>query len=250
MSLALPIRELLAASGVPLLSAFLLGLLVALSPCPLSTNLGALAYIGRQAAGPLGVLVSGVLYTAGRTASHTVLAALLALAGLEASRLSWLLQDAGQYLLGPGLILAGLVVLPVRLPGWLGARVGPGERLAEAGPTGAFGLGALFALAFCPYSAALFFGGLMPLALGPSGGIAVATAFAVGTGLPVLVVAVLLSIGFSHVARWLNATRQVELLMRRGAGLLFIAAGLYAMWGWLSILSTEQLIAWLGGTPK
>ena len=238
MNLALPIQELLAASGVPLLSAFLLGLLVALSPCPLSTNLGALAYIGRQATRPSEVLVAGALYTVGRTASYTVLAALLVLLGLEASRLSWLLQDAGQYLLGPGLIAAGLVVLdvlPLQLPAWLGVRVGLGERLAEAGPAGAFGLGALFALAFCPYSAALFFGALMPLALGPSGGIAVAPAFAVGTGLPVLVVALFLSAGISRVARWLDATRQVELLVRRASGLLFVGAGLYAIIAWLPV---------------
>lgn len=236
MNLTAGVQDLLAASGVPLLSAFLLGLLVALSPCPLTTNLAALAYIGRRAADPGGVIIAGACYTAGRAVSYTALVTLLVLAGLEASRLSWLLQDAGQYLLGPGLILAGLVVLgllPLRLPATVQTRVGLGERLAGAGPAGAFGLGALFALAFCPYSAALFFGALLPLALGPSGGIAMAPAFAVGTGLPVLVAAVLLSAGVSQLARWLDTTQRVESLLRWITGLAILGLGLYVTGDWL-----------------
>lgn len=145
------IQELLAGSGLPALSAFLLGLLVSLSPCPLATNVAALAYLGKQAARPEESLVSGFMYAAGRALSYTLVAGLLVLAGLEASRVSWLLQDAGQYLLGPVLILAGLVVLGILslpLPEGVGSQVA--ERLAEGGWAGALGLGALFALAFCP----------------------------------------------------------------------------------------------------
>ncbi|MHB1415520.1 MAG: aromatic aminobenezylarsenical efflux permease ArsG family transporter [Chloroflexota bacterium] len=234
------VQDMLAGSGVPLFSAFLLGLLVAVSPCPLSTNLAALAYIGRGAAEPGQVLYFGACYTVGRMVSYSALTALLVLVGLEVSRVATLLQDAGQYLVGPLLVIAGLVslgLLPLRLPSALGARVGLGQRLAEAGPAGAFGLGALFALAFCPYSATLFFGALLPLALGPAGGLVLAPAFAVGTGLPVLVAAFLLSAGVAGLARWFEATARLERWLRRLMGLLFLIAGLYAMSAWLALWS-------------
>ena len=234
---ALWLQDLLSAGGAPLLSAFLLGLLVALSPCPLSTNLAALAYVGRQATEPGQVLYLGALYTGGRVISYSALTALLVLVGLEVSRVATLLQDAGQYLLGPLLIVVGLValgLLPLRLPSALGARVGWGRRLAEAGPAGAFGLGALFALAFCPYSATVYFGALLPLALAPAGGPLLAPAFAVGTSLPVLVAASLLSAGVAGLTRWLEATARLELWLRRLTGLLFLIAGLYAMSAWFA----------------
>jgi len=233
---AQPIQDLFAGSSLPVISAFLLGLLVAVSPCPLTTNIAALAYIGRRATEPAAVFYFGALYTFGRMASYTTLVVVLVLVGLETSGVSWALQDVGQYLLGPLLILAGLValgVLPLRLPVGLSGQTKLSERLAEAGPAGAFGLGVLFSLAFCPYSAALFFGALLPLALGPSGGIALAPAFALGTGLPVLVAALLLSAGVAPLARWFEATARVEPILRRVAGIVFLAAGLYSASSWL-----------------
>jgi cytochrome c biogenesis protein CcdA len=237
MNLVGPIQELFAASSLPVLSAFLLGLLVAVSPCPLSTNLAALAYIGRRSTEPRTVAYSGVLYTLGRMASYTLIVAFLVVVGIEAKGIAGPLQDVGQYLLGPLLVLAGLIVLgvlPFHLPGVLAARVGTGEKLAERGPLGAFGLGAVFALAFCPYSATLFFGVLLPLALATAGGLALAPAFALGTGLPVLVAALLLSAGVTRLARWFEATSRVEPILRKLAGLVFVAAGLYSMAAWLT----------------
>jgi cytochrome c biogenesis protein CcdA len=176
------------------------------------------------------VLAAGTLYTIGRAVSYTALTAVLVWVGLEVSHVSWFLQDIGQYVLGPVLVLVGLVVLgiiPLRLPSALGNHVRLGERLAESGPLGAFGLGALFALAFCPYSAALFFGVMLPLAFNSADGIALAPAFAVGTSLPVLVLAVVVSAGVARFLGLIQATSKVEIWLRRGAGVVFILAGLY-----------------------
>ncbi len=237
MGLVEAIQELLAGSSLPVLSAFLLGLLVSLSPCPLATNVAALAYLGKQATSSEESLVSGFMYAAGRALSYSLVAALLVTVGLEASRVSWLLQDAGQYLLGPVLILAGLVVLGVislPVPVGLGGRVA--DRLAEGGWMGALGLGALFALAFCPYSAALFFGVLIPMALRSPAGLTLAPVFALGTALPVLLGVLLLSAGVSQLARWANSTRSFEPFLRRAAGLVLVGAGLYSTWMGLSPL--------------
>ena len=231
------IQELLAGSGLPALSAFLLGLLVSLSPCPLATNVAALAYLGKRADRPEQSLLSGILYAAGRALSYSLVAALLVTVGLEASRVSWLLQDAGQYLLGPVLILSGLVVLgaiSLPIPGGVGDRLA--ERLAGGGSTGALGLGALFALAFCPYSAALFFGVLIPMALRSPTGVALAPVFALGTALPVLVGVALLAAGVSQLARWANSTRSFEPFLRRTAGVILMGAGFYSTWSGLGPL--------------
>lgn len=237
MGLVESIQELLAGSSLPVLSAFLLGLVVSLSPCPLATNVAALAYLGKQATRPEESILSGFMYAAGRALSYSLVAALLVYAGLEASRLSWFLQDLGQYLLGPVLILAGLVVLGVLslpLPEGLGNKVA--ERLTAGGWAGALGLGALFALAFCPYSAALFFGVLIPLALASPGGVALAPAFALGTAVPVLLGVVLLATGVSQLTRWANSTRGFEPLLRTAAGFVLVGAGLYSTWSGLAPL--------------
>lgn len=237
MGLVESIQELLAESSLPVLSAFLLGLLVSLSPCPLATNVAALAYLGKQATRPEESLLSGFMYAAGRAISYSLVAALLVTVGLEASRVSWLLQDAGQYLLGPVLIVSGLVVLGVvSLPIPEGAGSQVAERLAAGGWAGAMALGALFALAFCPYSAALFFGVLIPMALRSPAGVALAPVFALGTALPVLVGMVLLAAGVSQMARWANSTRSFEPFLRRTAGFVLLGAGLYSTWAGLSPL--------------
>jgi cytochrome c-type biogenesis protein len=231
MGMVETVQELLAGTDVPVMSAVLLGLLVSLSPCPLATNVAALAYLGKQASSSQGSLLGGLMYALGRTISYTLLAGVLVYTGLEASRLSWLLQDAGQYLLGPVLLIAGLIVLellPLPVPSGLGSRVA--GRLAEGGWIGALGLGAVFALAFCPYSAALFFGVMIPLALGSAGGIALAPAFALGTSIPVLLGVFLLATGVSQLTRWANSTRSIDPYLRRGSGFLLLGAGVYAGW--------------------
>jgi cytochrome c-type biogenesis protein len=235
MGIVETIQELLAGSSLPVLSALLLGLLVSLSPCPLATNVAALAYLGKQATSPAGSVVSGMAYALGRALSYSVVAALLVFAGLEAGRLSWVLQDAGQYLLGPVLVVAGLVVLGVislPVPAGVGHRLA--SRLAASGWIGALALGGLFALAFCPYSAALFFGVLIPLALASPGGMTLAPVFAVGTALPVLLGVLLLSAGVSSLARWASSTAGFEPLLRRVAGVTLVAVGIYSTWSGLT----------------
>ena len=148
-------------------TALWLGVLCSLSPCPLATNVAAVAYLGRHAATPRRVLGAGLLYTAGRALTYVALGALLVGGLLAAPRASAALQGGVNRVLGPILILVGMVVLGLLPLPSFGRGVGhrTQERLAAFGPLGALALGALFALAFCPVSAALFFGSLLPLAI-------------------------------------------------------------------------------------
>ena len=228
------VADLLAGSSIPLVSALMLGLLCALSPCTMATNAAALAYVSRGAAVGRRALFTAVLYTLGRMASYTLIGFLIILAGLEMAWLSRILQGAGATVLGPFLIVVGVILLFVDyLPsaGSGGRLTALGAKLANRGPFGGFLLGALFALAFCPYSGVLYFAVLIPLALKTVGGIALPAVFAVGTGVPVLVFGALLSLGVSRTTAVMDALTRADRVVRLVVAGVFIAAGIYCMVG-------------------
>jgi cytochrome c biogenesis protein CcdA len=220
----------------PLLSAFLIGILASVSPCPLATNITAMAYISRNITDKRYVVTSGILYTLGRTVSYFTIGALIILAGMKIPHVAETLQDAGEKFLGPLLLIVGIIMLDiVKLPvlqggGGLSAM---GERVAKRGRLGSFLLGIIFALAFCPYSAILFFGIVIPLAIKSTGGVTVPASFAIGTGLPVLLFGILLSAGITQVSRWLNIVTASERVIRKIAALVFIGAGVYYIVLWI-----------------
>jgi len=218
------------ALGVPVLSAIVLGLLCAVSPCVMATNVAALAYVGRKAPQRGYALMTAALYTLGRVFSYTAIGVLIVLVGLEVSVLSRFLQGAGARFLGPLLIIVGLVLLVIdRLPVLPGSGVlhKIGAKFGDMGVLGGFPLGALFALAFCPYSAVLFFAVLIPLALQTTGGVALPAVFAIGTGVPVLIFGALLSFGVSRVSSWMDTLTRADRAIRIVTAIIFISAGVY-----------------------
>ncbi len=223
-------------STVPIITAFLLGLLAAISPCPLATNISAMAYISREITRPRLVVLSGLLYTLGRMASYFSIGALIIVAGTQTHHVSDFLQDTGERFIGPVLIVVGVIMLDViKLPFIpSGGRISSlGEKVARRGKLGAFLLGIVFALAFCPYTAILFFVILMPLSLESSEGIILPASFAVGSGLPVIVFAALLSTGVAKVTQWMNKITLAEKVIRRIAALVFIGVGIYYVILWV-----------------
>jgi cytochrome c-type biogenesis protein len=222
----------------PLLSAFLIGIMAAISPCPLATNISAMAYISRNITDRRYVLTSGILYTLGRMVSYFIIGAVVIVAGASIPNLSLFLQDAGERFLGPLLIVVGILLLDIiKIPFFQGSGrlASIGEKVAKRGRTGAFLLGVVFALAFCPYTAILFFGILVPLALETTAGVTLPASFAIGTGLPVLIFAVLLSFGITKVAEWLNAVSSAERVIRKIVALLFIGVGIYFVVLWIQV---------------
>ena len=222
--------------NIPVLSALLLGLITAISPCPLATNIAALAYVSRRATERRYAIITGALYTLGRMFSYSVIGVLIIVAGLEIPGVATFLQDFGEQVLGPLLIVIGVIMLTINRMaiGSTGGRLSSiGERVAGWGMMGGFLLGALFALAFCPYSAVLFFGILIPLALKSAGGVALPAVYAIGTGLPVLVFGVLISAGVARVSTWLNAVTHVEKIIRVAVSIIFIGVGIYLVVLWI-----------------
>ncbi|HSM52481.1 MAG TPA: aromatic aminobenezylarsenical efflux permease ArsG family transporter, partial [Thermoanaerobaculia bacterium] len=187
----------LAAAG----GALWLGLLTSISPCPLATNIAAVSYVGRFVGGSRRAIWAAVAYVVGRAIAYAAVAFVVVSGLLSIPGVAMFLQQQGQRWLGPILLLTGLVLLgaiPLRLPG--SGRLGRlGERAGRRGLGGALLLGALFALAFCPVSAALFFGSLIPLALAEESRLLLPLLYGVGTGIPVVAIAVPLALGATRV---------------------------------------------------
>ncbi len=214
---------------VPLASAFWLGILTSISPCPLTTNIAAISYVGRRVGKPASVLQAGLLYTAGRTLAYLLIGVLLVGSLLSAPSLSQMLQKHMNMALGPVLIVVGLILLElIPLPVGSGGLSAALQNKADSlGIGGAGLLGIVFALSFCPTSAALFFGSLLPLAVQQQSGLLIPGIYGLATGLPVLLFALLLAFGVNKVAQAFNRITAFERWARRLTGLLFLAVGGY-----------------------
>ena len=175
-----------AASLVTVASAFWLGVLTSISPCPLATNIAAISFIGRQVGSPRRVFLSGFLYALGRTVAYLALGVLLVASVLSVPDLSMFLQRYMNKLLGPLLIIVAMFLLELvsfSIPG-AGVSDAMQKRLDALGLWGALPLGMLFALTFCPVSAALFFGSLIPLSVKARSSVLLPGIYGVGTACP------------------------------------------------------------------
>lgn len=213
----------------PLLTAFLLGILTSISPCPLATNIAAVGFLSKDIKTTSNTLFNALFYIIGRGISYTIVASLIYF-GLSSFVVANIFQGWGEKLLAPGLIIMGLFMLGVFKINWLGhSRNWENIKnwLGKKGYLGALGLGMIFALAFCPYSGVIFFGMLMPLILSSSSGLALAPFFAIGTGFPVAILAILMVFSLQKMSRVYNITSQVEKKLRYLVAALFIGVGLY-----------------------
>jgi cytochrome c biogenesis protein CcdA len=226
------LQTLLDNSTTPVLTAFLLGLLTAISPCPLATNIAAIGYIGKDIENRRRVFLNGILYTIGRVMAYTVLGVVLILIihrGASMFGIQKFLATWGEILLGPTLIIIGLLMLfshQLYLPQF-GFSDSNAEGLKRHGGWGACLLGVLFAMAFCPTSGMFYFGMLIPMSATATMGYLLPAVFAVATALPVLVVAWLLAFSMQEVGRFYGWMRVVERWTTTIVGLLFILIGLY-----------------------
>lgn len=211
------------------LTALWLGILTSISPCPLATNVAAISYIAREISSPPRVFAAGMLYTAGRALVYMALGVALVWGLLSAPGVSYFLQSHMNKILGPVLILAGMVLL-----GMLSFDLGGGwiagvaqNRVRTLGAIRALSLGALFALSFCPVSAALFFGSLIPLSLQHGSGFLLPSLYGIATGLPVMVFALFIASGSNRLGRAFDALAVFERWARRVTGTVFILVGIY-----------------------
>jgi len=210
------------------LTAFILGLMTAISPCPLATNISAIGFISRDFENRRRVFLKGLVYTLGRAISYTGLGILI-FSGASKMHVTLLFQGWGEKLLGPLLIIIGLFMLDflrIKFPGFSKLT----ERLGEKSKNSYWGtllLGMVFAMAFCPYSGVLYFAMLIPITVASASGLFLPLIFAVGTGLPVIIFAWLLAYAVGNVGKLYDRIKVFELWFRRLVAVLFILAGIY-----------------------
>lgn len=214
-------------------TAFWLGILTSVSPCPLASNIAAVSFISKTIVHVDAVMRAGIAYTAGRMAAYAMVGFIIVASVLSVPVIAQFLQQHIAKLLGPILIAVGLVlldVLKIRVPGVV-LSVETQRRLGSVGGiAGPFALGFVFALAFCPVSAALFFGSLIPLCLQNRLGTILPFVYGFGTGLPVMIFAMGIAVGARWVSRWIQQVCRIEYWARKATALTFIAAGAYYVW--------------------
>ena len=225
------LQQLLDNSSLPIVTAFLLGLITAISPCPLATNIAAIGYISKDIESRKRIFVKGLLYTLGRIIAYTVPGIILLAILKGGSSLFGIQKFIGKYgemLIGPILLFFGLYLLfgnRLNLPSF--GFKGNGEGLAKKGGWGALLLGLLFALAFCPSSAIFYFGMLIPLAASTTAGWLLTVVFAIATALPVIIVAWILAFSTNSIGRFYNKMNTIQKWFNWIVGGLFVAIGLY-----------------------
>lgn len=215
--------------NIPLLSAFLLGLLSSISPCTLAANIAAVAYVSKEIKTAKNILLSGLFYTLGRGLSYTILGTLIYF-GVSSFSISSIFAGWGTMVLGPILIIFGLIMLNLikfEVKGSHKLFESMKLWLASKGYVGSLLLGMLLALAFCPYSGVLFFGALVPLALSSTEGLTLPALFGLGTGLPVMLFAFLIAFSMNRVSQVFNIMQKTEKVIRLIIAIIFLIVGVY-----------------------
>ena len=223
------LQSLLEHYHIPILSAFILGLMTSISPCPLATNITAIAFISKNISNRRKVLSSGLLYALGRAFSYTLIGLILYF-GASKFQVSRFFNQNGEKYLGPLLIVIGLIMLNVIKLNFLGRsnfQAKLSEKFKDKGLLGSFLIGVVFALAFCPYSGALYFGMLIPMTIASADGLYLPIVFAFGTALPVILFTYVLAFTAGKISVFYRRISKVETVMRTVAGIVFIVTGLY-----------------------
>jgi len=215
-------------SSTPVLSALILGLMTAISPCPLATNITAMGFISKDIENRNKVFYNGMIYTAGRAVSYTLLAFIIYL-GADQFRISLVFQQYGEKFLGPLLIIIGLFMLGIINLNFLGFDkiTNHFQNKEKHNYLSVFFIGFIFAMAFCPYSGVLYFGMLIPLTIQSSSGLMLPVVFALATGVPVIIFAWLLAFTVSGVGKLYNKIKTFEFWFRRVVALTFLGIGIY-----------------------
>ncbi|MCM1010551.1 MAG: aromatic aminobenezylarsenical efflux permease ArsG family transporter [Fusobacterium sp.] len=206
-----------------------LGILTSISPCPLATNIAAVSFISKNIETPQKTILSGILYTLGRILTYVILGAILVTGLLAIPSVANFLQNYINKIMGPLLIIIGLLLIDViKLNFSFGVNNGNfTEKFKNSTLWGSFLIGVIFALSFCPVSAALFFGSLTTLAIEHHSRLVLPLAYGIGTGLPVVIFSIIIAFAVHKVGEIYNSVVKFEFWFRKITGTIFIIAGIY-----------------------
>lgn len=223
------LQNIVDSSDIPVLTAFILGIMTAISPCPLATNITATAYLSKDITQKKRVLFNGIFYTLGRMFSYTAIGVVLYF-GVSKFHVARMLQNVSGLYLGIALVAIGILMLNIiklNIPILNNLTAKVGQTKLKKNYWNAFLLGVLFALAFCPYSGVLYFGILIPMTIAAPSGLLLPPVFAIATGLPVIIIAYLLAYSMSNVGKFYNKMKNFEVWFKRIVAAIFIIVGIY-----------------------
>jgi len=225
--LSLPLKGITEQVQLPIFAVLLIGLVGALSPCQLTTNLSAIAYVSRRP-GEGRVWAEALAYTAGKIVIYSLFGGAVIVLGLTLEQSAIPIVVFARKIVGPLMIVIGFGLMGmIRLRGSAGAGLYRKFRgqVPERGVAGAFLLGAVFSFLFCPTLFWLFFGLMLPMALTSTGGWVFPGLFALGTALPFLMVAGLLSAGTDPSRRLMEQSKLYHGKITKVSGAILILAG-------------------------
>jgi len=223
------LQQLASSSNIPLLTAFILGLMTAISPCPLAMNITATGYLSKEITDKRRVLFNGIFYTLGRMFSYTALASIIYFGANKFQIARWFQQIdplwIGIFLVVIGVLMLDFIKFNIPFVGKLTTSVS--QKNIKRNYLNAFLLGIFFALAFCPYAAVLYFGGLIPMTVASASGLLLPPVFAFATGLPVIVIAWLLAYSVANIGKFYNQMKSFDKWFKRIVAVVFIIVGIY-----------------------
>lgn len=223
------LQNLVDSSNIPLFTAFILGIMTAISPCPLAMNITATAYLSKDITNKRKVLFNGIFYTLGRMFSYTALASLIFFGASKFHIARWFQQIDGIWI-GIAFIVIGILMLDfikLSIPFLSNWTSQLSKKQNKRNYWSAFLLGTLFALAFCPYGGMLYFGALIPLTITSSEGLLLPPIYSIATGLPVIIIAFLLAFSVANIGTFYNRMKSFEIWFRCIVAIIFIGIGIY-----------------------
>jgi len=221
------LQQIADSSNIPLFTAFVLGIMMAISPCPLTMNITATAWLSKDITDKKRILFNCGFYALGGILSYTALASLVYM-GASQFRIARLLQHIDGFWIGIALVVFGILMfdfLKFNIPFFNKITSNINERNLKRSYRTAFLMGAAFSLAFCPFTAILYFGGLIPITVASASGLLLPPVFAVAASLPVIVIAWLLAYSVANIGKFYNQTKIVEKWFKRVVAAIFIVVG-------------------------
>ncbi|MBK9578976.1 MAG: hypothetical protein IPK50_14065 [Fibrobacterota bacterium] len=218
---------------LPVVAAVGLGVLTSISPCPMASHAAAISVLVRQAGSVRRGVLVGSAFALGRATAYALVAWIASAGLLALGPLVRRIQTHEQAVLGIVFLMGGLflAISPrLKLPG---SGIDAGAWKARLGPLGAipgaFALGFVLALAFCPVSAGIFFGSVIPLASMTNPSFLVTVPYGLATALPVFALTIAAGYGTSQIVRLFRVTQQAGPWLHRVSVVGMIGAGAWML---------------------
>lgn len=211
---------------LPLLFAFFLGVVGAVAPCQLTSNISAITIYGNKSLVDKVPWVHVFLFVLGKIVVYSVLGIIFWLLGKEVYSTLSQIMPVIRKAIGPLLIIIGLFMIGLFQWSKTWRIFNLPTKVFKDSYLGSFLMGVSFTLAFCPTMFVLFLLTLMPIVVITSYGAVLPAIFGIGTSLPLLFVIFLIWY-FGASGAILKRSRKVGAITQKLAGVFLILIGFF-----------------------